>query len=75
MKRRSTRIIILFVIFLLIVGWGLFVLLNPGGIKLGSVSNFQTWFWERRGLDLVVQVLLVFSGALGIAAILPPEED
>lgn len=34
-------------------------------------STFRTWFWERRTIDLLVQVGLIFAGALGVAAILP----
>jgi len=33
---------------------------------------FRPWFWENRSLDLAVQVCLIFVGALGIAALLPP---
>jgi hypothetical protein len=73
--KRSSNILIIIVLFLLIMGWVLFLLINPEGLKLVSDLDFQIWFWERRGLDLVVQVLLVFAGALGIAAILPMEED
>ena len=36
-----------------------------------AASQFRSWFWENRGLDLVAQVGLVFAGALGIAALLP----
>jgi H+/Cl- antiporter ClcA len=32
---------------------------------------FRTWFWDRRRLDLIAQVGLIFAGALGVAAILP----
>ena len=32
---------------------------------------FRSRFWEERGLDLGVQVGLVFVGTLGIAALLP----
>lgn len=35
------------------------------------VASFRRWFWESRGLDLAVQVALIFVGALGIAALLP----
>jgi hypothetical protein len=38
-------------------------------------ASFREWFWERRGLDLVAQVGLIFAGALGIAALLPREEE
>ncbi|MGC9468095.1 MAG: hypothetical protein ACP5HS_05860 [Anaerolineae bacterium] len=39
----------------------------------GSVDSvaFRGWFWEHRVVDLLVQVALVFAGALGVAAILP----
>jgi len=38
-------------------------------------AAFREWFWERRTLDLVTQVALIFAGALGIAAILPGNQD
>ncbi len=34
-------------------------------------NTFRTWFWEQRRLDLLVQVTLIFAGALGVAAVLP----
>jgi hypothetical protein len=40
-----------------------------------SAGSFREWFWERRGLDLVAQVGLIFAGALGIAALLPREKE
>jgi hypothetical protein len=40
-----------------------------------SVRSFREWFWESRALDLVAQVGLIFAGALGIAALLPREEE
>ena len=73
--KQITKILITIVLFLLILGWTLFVLINPEEIDLVSDSSLQTWYWERRGLDLVVLLLLVFAGALGIAAILPMEEE
>ncbi len=38
-------------------------------------TAFRDWFWDRRSLDLVVQVALVFAGALGVAAILPHSSE
>ncbi len=38
-------------------------------------AAFREWFWERRALDLVTQAGLMFAGALGVAAILPGNED
>ncbi len=37
--------------------------------------SFRQWFWEARSLDLIVQVGLIFGGALGIAALLPRREE
>lgn len=38
-------------------------------------AAFREWFWDRRALDLVAQAGLIFAGALGVAAILPGNED
>jgi hypothetical protein len=63
-------------VFLLIVGLlvGRQFLTSPDNAGVGS---FRQWFWENRSLDLLVQVGLIFAGALGIAALLPwgREED
>ena len=73
MKKRWLPLVIVFAFLLL--GWALFQWLNPGeGLKAGE-PGFRTWFWEQRALDLAVQVALVFAGALGIAAILPLEDQ
>ena len=66
---------------------GAAVLLLTIGLLVGSrfltppdnadVEPFRQWFWENRSLDLLVQVGLILTGALGIAALLPwgKEED
>jgi hypothetical protein len=38
-------------------------------------SAFRHWLWEKRGLDLAVQVGLIFVGSLGIAALLPRSRE
>ena len=42
-----------------------------------SAMPMRQWFWDNRSLDLLVQMGLIFAGALGIAALLPRgrEED
>jgi hypothetical protein len=40
-----------------------------------SDQGFRDWFWERRGFDLMTQVGLIFAGALGVAAILPGQDE
>ena len=42
----------------------------PDGKGASESAAFRQWMWESRGLDLVVQVGLIFVGALGIAALL-----
>ena len=59
----------------LLLGWALFQWLNPGEALNAGEPGFRVWFWEQRALDLAVQVVLVFAGALGIAAILPLEDQ
>lgn len=38
-------------------------------------DSFRVWWWERRELDVLAQVGLVFVGALGIAALMPAEGE
>lgn len=75
MNKRNALVVLGTLSVFLTLGWFLFRLIN-GSVSFDSVDgSFQAWIWEKRSLDLVVQVLLVFAGALGIAAILPKEED
>jgi uncharacterized MnhB-related membrane protein len=32
--------------------------------------DFQTILWEQRGLDVILQIVLIFSGALGVLGLL-----
>jgi hypothetical protein len=75
MKKRTLHAVIA-IIALLMMGWLLFGVINQDTPVVDDADDdFRTWFWEKRGLDLVVQVILVFAGALGIAAILPVEDE
>jgi uncharacterized BrkB/YihY/UPF0761 family membrane protein len=74
--KKNTLLLVVSTVILLLVGWLFFQLLNQQGAPIfPSNTGFREWFWEMRSLDLVVQVLLVFAGALGIAAILPVEDE
>lgn len=73
--KKNTIYAILTILVLLTVGWILFRTINSDAPILVEDDGFRAWFWENRGLDLVVQVVLVFAGALGIAAILPVEDE
>ena len=41
----------------------------------GSAPAFRNWLWRQRSLDLLTQVSLIFAGALGVAALLPDQEE
>jgi hypothetical protein len=73
--KRTTYWLIFLVIFLLLTGWVLFRLINSPEPVRADATGFRIWLWEKRALDLIVQILLVFAGTLGIAAILPVEDD
>lgn len=54
----------------MLVGW--YFSVTPEDATSTAASNvFREWFWEQRSLDLLVQVTLIFVGALGVAAVLP----
>ncbi len=72
---KFNRILLILAIVLLLLGWILFQVTQPGRAIDPGERSFRTWFWEQRALDLAVQIGLVFAGALGIAAILPEEEQ
>ena len=73
--KKNTLVLTAMVLVILIGGWLLFRTLNSPPTASAADDGFRAWFWEKRGLDLVVQVILVFAGALGIAAILPVEDE
>ena len=58
----------------MLVGW--YFSVTPGDATSTAAGNvFREWFWEQRSLDLLVQVTLIFVGALGVAAVLPKHEE
>jgi len=73
--KKNTLYAVLAVLVLLMIGWLLFRVINSDAVLSVEDDGFRAWFWEKRGLDLIIQVLLVFAGALGIAAILPVEDE
>lgn len=72
---KNTLFAILAIFVLLSIGWFLFQVMNNDVVLTIEEEGFRAWLWQKRGLDLVVQVVLVFAGALGIAAILPVEDE
>jgi multisubunit Na+/H+ antiporter MnhB subunit len=71
--KRSWVISIALILILVSLGWIAFRWLNPD-LPVESDENFRNWLWYHRNFDMVVQVLLMFSGALGISALLPVED-
>jgi hypothetical protein len=80
-KRRG--LFLTLVILLLIAGLFAFRLLNPNHTDAAAPESapvedepgFRQWFWHIRAPDLIVQVILIFAGTLGIAAVLPLEDE
>jgi hypothetical protein len=73
--KKSTLYVMVAVLGILMIGWLLFRVINSPVPTPVEDVDFRAWLWSMRGLDLVVQVILVFAGALGIAAILPAEDE
>jgi hypothetical protein len=74
--KREYFVWIIVIVALLFTGWLIGKLtLAKSGTDTVNGDAFRTWFWERRGLDLAVQVGLLFAGALGITALLPERDE
>lgn len=71
----SLMAVLLLVVGLIVGRWAMGV--APGAVSLDAPRDdgFREWFWERRTLDLITQVGLIFAGALGVAAILPGQGE
>lgn len=74
------RLLSVFLVFAILVGGlviGRWMGAAPDSVIPQGPETFRTWFWSHRSIDLAVQVGLIFAGALGVAAVLPPlqEED
>ncbi len=64
------------VVVVLLAGWLVGRTLDPEDRRdTQEATAFRAWFWERRTLDLLAQVGLLFAGALGVAALLPSRAE
>jgi len=73
-RARQIGIVAVLLITGMLVGW--YFRVGPEDTTSTAASNvFREWFWEQRSLDLMVQVTLIFVGALGVAAVLPKHEE
>ena len=68
------RWMIFIIFFLLLIGFVLFRMINGDADVTQPEEDFRSWFWDYRMMDLAVQILLIFGGSLGIAAIFPFED-
>ena len=57
------------VLFVLVLGWLVLAAL-PVPIPALAAGVFSDVFWQDRGLDVLVQVVLIFSGVLGFLGLL-----
>ncbi|HET59512.1 MAG TPA: hypothetical protein ENN32_04005 [Chloroflexi bacterium] len=71
--KRSSVIIACLVVLLLFAGWLAYSTLN-NELTPPVETGFRDWFWQVRRFDLLAQVVLIFAGTLGIAALLPMED-
>ncbi len=57
-------------LFVLLLGW--FVWPAPAPVSVSSVAEpaLPIVIWQWRGLDLIVQIVLIFSGVLGLLGLL-----
>jgi uncharacterized MnhB-related membrane protein len=55
-----------------LLGWAAF----PGPAVHAALlePSFQTILWDQRGLDVLLQIVLIFSGALGVLGLLGSSE-
>ena len=75
-ERESLLVWGLIVAGALLIGWLLGrAFLPEEEVGAREDAAFRAWFWERRTLDLLVQVALIFAGALGVAALLPGYQE
>lgn len=81
MSRKDIIRVCLFITLLAVGIWIIFYLEKfPSDPQFKSPDElkenaFRWVFWEDRPLDLIVQACLIIAGALGVAAILPSEEE
>ena len=63
-------IAILVAFFILLLGW--FIIPVSGTLPVSAITNppLAKVLWQERGLDLIVQVVLIFSGVLGLLGLL-----
>jgi len=58
------------VLFIMVLGWFVLSALPAPVAGSPAVSVFADIFWQGRGLDVLVQVVLIFSGVLGFLGLL-----
>jgi NADH:ubiquinone oxidoreductase subunit 6 (subunit J) len=57
-------------LFVLVLGWFVLQALPAPAAVAPAASLFADVFWQGRGLDVLVQVVLIFSGVLGFLGLL-----
>ena len=57
-------------LFVLVLGWMVLSALPTPAVATPAATVFSNVFWQERGLDVLVQVILIFSGVLGFLGLL-----
>jgi NADH:ubiquinone oxidoreductase subunit 6 (subunit J) len=57
-------------LFVLVLGWMVLSALAAPAVSTPATTVFSDVFWQSRGLDVLVQVVLIFSGVLGFLGLL-----
>ena len=75
-RERALQVVVVVILLIagLLVG-AYFHVASEDAASTAASNVFREWFWEQRSLDLMVQVTLIFVGALGVAAVLPKHEE
>ncbi len=75
-RERALQVAVVAILLIagLLVG-ALFSVTHEDADSTAASNVFREWFWEQRSLDLMVQVTLIFVGALGVAAVLPKHDE
>lgn len=57
-------------LFVILLGWFVWPSTVPAAVAAAPEAALPIVLWETRGLDLMVQVVLIFSGVLGLLGLL-----
>lgn len=60
----------LVILSVVLLGWFILHLESPANAPQADDAQFTASLWEQRGLDVLVQIVLIFAGTLGLLGLL-----